>query len=437
MTLIDLGEVRGAATPASPPRPPRTVGRPLRVALAGLLALLALASSAPVVRPASAMLGGRLGSQVLVIGGRVYLLEPAQSGDAGGREVTVHALPADAGPAARPLWRTTVSGVGNLLGVQEYAGLVLFTGNRDGRDVQTLAVDAATGERRWQRPGDPVPTVGGGLLLVGDDIERRGELRAVEPSSGSVRWSLPDHLGVTTFHSRADDGAVDLVVLITAAGRIELRDALSGAVRASLAPPAGGRRGYLQVTVAGDLLLVGRHEQQQVLRLTAYGLANLDRRWELDRPPFGYAIECGPLLCAGAFPSGVSALDPATGQTRWANPRLQTVLAVHGDRLLAAVGGRPDAPIGTVRVLDAATGREVADLGRWEIVRSHTPGGPWYGVRPDRGGAGLVVAELDVAGATARLRDVLPGAAGDCAADGRDMVCRQQSGTYGWWRLPA
>ncbi|MFC8848364.1 MULTISPECIES: PQQ-binding-like beta-propeller repeat protein [unclassified Micromonospora] len=437
MTLIDLGETRGDQGPEPPPRPPRAVGRPLRVALAGLLALFVLVSSAPVVRPASAVLGGRLGVQVVVIGGRAYLLDPATPGSSAPREVTAHATPARAGAAVRPLWRTPVFGSGQLTGVQEHAGLVLFTEYPDGSAAETLAVDVATGERRWQQPGHPVPTVGGGLLLIGEDIQR-GELRSVDPPSGRVRWSVPSRLGRTTFHYRGEGGPADLVALVTAAGRIELRDAASGAVRAGLAAPPGGWQGGLQVDIAGDLLLAFEHDQREVRRVTAYGLGALDRRWALEQPQFGYAVGCGGVLCASAYRgAGLSGLDPATGEVRWTVPRWQTVVAVRGDRLLAIADDQAGGTASHLGVLDAATGREVADLGRWDLAFSRTPGGPSYGTRPDRDGRGLVVAELDLAGATVRLRDVLPGAAGDCAADGRDIVCRRESGTYGWWRLPA
>ncbi|MFE9186944.1 PQQ-binding-like beta-propeller repeat protein [Micromonospora haikouensis] len=435
MTLIDLGEVRGDREPEPAPRPPRAVGRPLRVVLAGVLALFVLASSAPVARPASAVLGGQLGSQVVVLGGRVYVLAP-EVGSGGSREVTAHATPARAGAGIRTLWHMTVTSTGRLVGVQEQDGVALLVDYQpDG--VETIAVDAATGERRWQQAGYPALAAGGGLLLLGDDVER-GELRSVDPTSGRVRWSVPGYLGRAAFSDRDADGAAEQVALITAAGGVELRDAVSGAVRAALAPPPGGWQGGLQVEVAGDLLLTFQHDEAEVRRVTAYGLAALDRRWAVERPGFGYAGVCGAVICAVAYRgSELSGLDPATGEVRWTNPRWQSVVAVRGDRIMVIADEQAGGTASHLGVLDAATGREVADLGRWDLAFSRTPGGPYYGTRPDRDGRSLVVAELDLAGAVVRVRDVLPGAAGDCAADGRDIVCRRPSGTYGWWRLPA
>ncbi|WFE60697.1 hypothetical protein [Micromonospora sp. WMMD712] len=436
MTLIDLGEVRGDGEPGPASRPPRAVGRPLRVALAGVLALFVLASSTPVASPASAVLGGRLGIEVVVLDGRVYLLDPGAPGADGAREVTAHGTPTGAGAGVRTLWRTVLPGLGRLGGVQEQDGVTLLVDYRtDG--VQTLAVDAGTGERRWQQAGYPVLAAGGGLLLLGDDIER-GELRSVDPTSGRLRWSVPGRLGWAAFADSDEDGAAEQVALVTAAGGIELRDTASGVVRASLVAPPGGWRGDLQVEVAGDLLLAFEQDKGEVRRVTAYGLAALDRRWALEQPTFGYAGACGPVLCAYAYRGfDLSGLDPATGGIRWTNPRWQTVVAVRGDRLLAIADEQAGGTASHLGVLDAATGREVADLGSWDLAFSRTPGGPYYGTRADRDGRSLVVAELDLAGAAARVRDVLPGAAGDCAADGRDIVCRRHSGTYGWWRLPA
>ncbi|WP_432957541.1 PQQ-binding-like beta-propeller repeat protein [Micromonospora haikouensis] len=437
MTLIDLGEVRGDREPGSAPRPPRAVGRPLRAVLAGVLALFVLASSAPVARPASAVLGGKLGSQVVVLGGRVYVLAP-EVGSGGSREVTAHATPARAGAGIRTLWHTTVTSTGRLDGVQERDGVALLIDYQpDG--VKTVALDVATGERRWQQAGYPALAAGGGLLLLGDDVER-GQLRSVDPTSGRVRWSVPGRLGRVAFSDRDADGAAEQVALVTAAGGIELRDAVSGAVRASLAAPPGGWQGGLHVEVAGDLLLASEHDEAEgeVRRMAAYGLAGLDRRWAVERPSFGYAGACGAVLCAFAYQgSELSGLDPATGEVRWTTPRWQSVVAVRGDRLLVIADEQAGGTASHLGVLDAATGREVADLGRWDLAFSRTPGGPYYGTRPDRDGRSLVVVELDLAGAAVRVRDVLPGAAGDCAADGRDIVCRRPSGTYGWWRLPA
>ncbi|WP_405112187.1 PQQ-like beta-propeller repeat protein [Micromonospora sp. NBC_01405] len=430
MTVIDLGELRGDVEPDPPPRPPRAVGRPLRAALAGAVALLTLATSTPVARSASAVVPGRIGTEVLVVGGRLYVGDLERPGTGGTREVTVYAPPAGAGGALRPLWRTSVPGEEGLFQVREHGGLVLITGGEDGW-AATVALDAATGRQRWRLPGFPVPTVGGGLLLFGrDEDETTDPLRVVDLSSGRPRWSAPVARGRTVYHHRGAE--VDRVVLIPESGRIEVRDAGSGAVLRAEDPRPGGSPGYQGVSLAGDLLLVKANSGAGGgSRVTAYGLAALDRRWELDLSANEYLEECGDLICVGGREAGLSALDPATRRPRWVNPRWQWIVVARGDRLLVA------ARKATLEftVLDAATGRTVAELGGWDPVFNQGPDEPLFGTRRTREG-GLLVAELDPARAVARWLDVLPDAVGECYSSGRDLLCRRPSGAHGWWRLP-
>ncbi|MCX4473713.1 PQQ-like beta-propeller repeat protein [Micromonospora sp. NBC_01655] len=434
MTVIDLGELRGAVEP-EPPRPPRAVGRPLRVALAGAVALLTLAASAPVARPASAVVPGGPGVEVLLVGGgRLYVAVPETPGSGGTRGVTVYATPAGAGGVLRPLWRTSVPGGEGLFQVQEHGGFVLITGRRDDRVAETVALDAATGRQRWRQPGFPTPTVGGGLLLSGIvEGETTELLRVVDLPSGRLRWSVPVDRGRTAHHYQGAE--IDRVVLIPESGRIEARDAGSGAVLRAGDPHPAGSPGYQSASLAGDLLLLTAHDGiGGSRRVTAYGLAVLDRRWELDLPPTQSLMECGDLLCVGSQEAGLLALDPATLRPRWVNPRWQWVAAVRGDRLLVAADGMRGATV-EFAVLDAATGRTVAELGGWEMVPNQDPDGPLFGIRRTREG-GLLVAELDPARAVARWLDVLPEIPGECHSAGRDLVCRRPGGTYGWWRLP-
>lgn len=86
-------------------------------------------------------------------------------------------------------------------------------------------------------------------------------------------------------------------------------------------------------------------------------------------------------------------------------------------------------------MLDAATGREVADLGTWQLMTWHADE-RLLAVRPAAAGGGVVVAELDVAEGRARVLDVLRGATGDCRSRAETVVCRLQTGELGVWRYP-
>ncbi|MEO3777299.1 PQQ-binding-like beta-propeller repeat protein [Micromonospora sp. B11E3] len=439
MTLIDLGELRGDAEPEPPARPPRAVGRPLRVALAGALVLLTLGASAAVVRPVSAPLPGRFGAvEVFVAPDRVYVAEPVDP-QPGGREVTAYATPTRGGEPLRPLWRVSLPGAGGLFGLTERDGVVFVNVDLDTDHPQTILVDAKTGGRLSRHPGSGAPTVGGGLLLVGNTTLGAPGLQAVDLASGRVRWSLPASLVTFNYHRRGE--LVDRVVvtsdLIPGAdwdGRIEVRDVVSGAVLAARDLKGRERPTYRQVNLSGDLVLVTEGEPGGGAVVTAYGLDALDRRWELRLAEFGQAQRCGALLCLSAPRRGeVSAVDPATGRTRWTNPRWAWFVLARGDRLLVgAVDRRPAG--GGFAVLDAATGRQLAELGRWELAYSRDPDAPLFGVRRTREGD-LLVAELDLARAEARVLDVLPDATGECTVAGRSAVCRRVGGAFGWWRL--
>ncbi|MFG1951268.1 PQQ-binding-like beta-propeller repeat protein [Micromonospora sp. NPDC048830] len=439
MTLIDLGELRGDAEPEPPARPPRAVGRPLRVALAGALALLTLAASAAVVRPPSTVLPGRVGAvEVAVTPDRVYVAE-REGPESGGREVAAYATPTRAGEPLRLLWRVSLPGAGGLFGLAERDGVVFVNVDLDTDHPQTILVDAKTGGRLSRHPGSGAPTVGGGLLLLGNSTLGAPGLQLVDLASGRVRWSLPQSLVTFNYHRRGE--LVDRVVvtsdLLPGAdrdGRIEVRDVVSGAVLAARDLKGRERPTYRQVNLAGELLLVTEGEPGGGAVVTAYGLAALDRRWERRLAEFGQAEQCGALLCVSAPRRGeVSALDPATGRTRWSNPRWPWFLVARGDRLLVgAVDQRPTG--GGFAVLDAATGRQLGELGRWQLTFARDPDAPLFGVRRTREGD-LLVAELDLARAEARVLDVLPDATGECVVAGRSAVCRRVGGAFGWWRL--
>ncbi|MGC4805546.1 PQQ-binding-like beta-propeller repeat protein [Micromonospora sp. DT233] len=440
MSVIDLGELRDDVEPDPPARPPRSVGRPLRVALAGALALLALAGSVPAAPTLSALVPWGVGGDFVVLGGRVYVAAPENLGGGGTREMTAYAPPTRAGGDLRPLWRAALPfGAGEIQG-QEHGGLVLFTGDHSNGGPETVAVEAASGRQRWRLSGSATRTAGGGLLLFGFSRGEGGQqpipLRVVDLASGRLRWSAPLGPDRTALHYRGVE--IDRVALVGGSGRIEVRDAGSGEVLATREPSAGGLREYQGVQIVADLLLVITGDPSGRRRVTAYGLGGLDRRWELDLAPSQELSYCADLLCAGSPEAGLSMLDPATGRPGSAIPRLQWVVTSRGGRLLVVVGtdqGEADAPAGMpFAVLDAATGRTVAELGRWDLADDWDPDGPLLGTRRTREG-GLLVAELDPVRAVTRHLGVLHDTAGDCHSDGWDLVCRRPSGAYGWWRL--
>ncbi|MER7420154.1 PQQ-binding-like beta-propeller repeat protein [Micromonospora peucetia] len=431
MTLIDLGEIRdepGREVP--PPRPPRAVGRPLRVALVLAFLVATVAGAAPVAERVSIVVPARLGSEAFIEGDRLYVVEPAEGEPEGTVEVRAYALPErapanDAPPA--PVWRSRVPAASRFW-LQTGPGMVLFSGaDQDG--VQTVALDVGSGRERWRQPGHPWWD-STGILLMQSVGEEGGVVRSVDPPSGRALWSVPTPRGGAMYSIR--DGLVERIVLAPEqGGRAEVRDPRSGALVHAADLRLGELPGFGHTMVAHDLLLAVRSRAGAV---AAYELDGLRLRWEAHLPMVDHVSDCGELLCVGRREGGITALDPATGAVRWTSGEgWLGVLVAQGGRLLALGAGSVGDRFG---VLDAATGREVADLGvAWQLM-------PWHdddrllAVRPAAAGAGLVVADLDVAAGRARVLDVLRDASGDCRSRGATVLCRLRTGEFGVWRYP-
>ncbi|WP_433391803.1 PQQ-binding-like beta-propeller repeat protein [Micromonospora sp. KLBMP9576] len=425
MALIDLGELRDEPGRAvAPTRPPRTVDRPLRVALALALLVSTMAAAAPVPDRTRIVVPAGPEAEAFLDGDRLYVVEQIEREPEGTVELTSYALPARRpadDPTPAPVWRTRIPAAGRLWQVQAGPGVVLFsvTGQQEGE--RTIALDAGTGQERWRQPGHPWWDATG-ILLMQSGGEEGGSLRAVDPPSGRARWSVPTRREGASYSVRA--GLIERIVLATAQGRIEARDPRSGALLHTADLPLGELRGLGHAVVVRDLLLVNRPE---VGALAAHGLDGLRQRWEVRLPPVDNVGECGNLLCVGWATGGIVALDPATGVVRWTVRGWAGVLSARGGRLLAFGSGD------RFGVLDGATGRQVADLGVWQLM-------PWQdddrllALRGAGDGRGVVVAELDVVAGRARARDVLPHATSDCRGSGARVLCRLRTGGFGVWR---
>ncbi|MEV7987201.1 PQQ-binding-like beta-propeller repeat protein [Micromonospora sp. NPDC085948] len=424
-SVIDLGELRHGPElePAPSPRPPRAKGRPLRCALALLLALATLAAAGPpppgrtvVTVPAEA------GADVQIDGDLVLVINP----------VTVQApqwrLAAFRLSDGEPVWDTPLPGKARFWGIQPKDGLLLLTGyeiGADARDTLTVALDRATGAYRWQQPGGSFELADGNVLLQSVGEDQPLSLRVVDPCCGTVRWQLSTPTAGVTAQPVGEKA--DRVVLSDVRGPVEVRDALTGAVRAraDLRPPDGGPLGYVQVE--NDLLLTAGGQPGA---LTAYGLDRLDRRWSTTIGEIDFVQGCGAVLCLGTRSSGLWGVDPATGEVRWRSDRWAWAWP-SGGQLVAST--RSSDPLGDVFVVDVRTGQEVANLGRWELYQLDSSG-RLLGVRPHPDG-GVLVGELDVSAGTSRVADLLPDATGRCQAIAGHLLCAGTGGPYQIWQL--
>ncbi|MGC4869912.1 PQQ-binding-like beta-propeller repeat protein [Micromonospora sp. DT53] len=422
-SVIDLGELRHGPDPDPLPRPPRAHGRPLRCALVVLLALVTLAAAAvPPPRRAPVTLPARPGSDVLVDGDLFLVMEPTDSATRQGR------LAAYRLPGGEPVWQAPLSVEARYWGMKSLAGMVLVTGfeiGPEGRETRTVALDRATGAYRWQQPGVTYELTDGNLLLRNGGETEPSSVRAVDPCCGTVRWQLPS---TTAEISLRDTGrGVDRIVLYQANGLVEVRDTTTGAVlaRAEMRPPSAARLG---IELIDDLLLAIDRGSGTI---NAYGLDRLERRWTRASGPIEFALDCGPVVCLRTGGNELQALDPATGDVRWRSDRWLWGWP-YESRLMANVSGF--GPMEQYIVLDALTGRQLADLGRWELYQLGV-GGRLVGIRRHPDG-GVLIGELDIAAGEVRIVDVLPDASGECQATTGYLVCSATAaGSYQLWRL--
>ncbi|WP_406036682.1 PQQ-like beta-propeller repeat protein [Micromonospora sp. NBC_00898] len=430
MTVIDLGELRDDPAPAPAPSTgrPGPAARPYRILAVLAVALLALAGCVPAAGRPAAGVPARPGAQAFLVDDRLYLVEPPDLDRNEGRQLVAYRIPADAPPSL--LWRSSLpTASGDIVGLLHRAGSVLLTGPVGGTDgaYRTFTVDARTGRPGWQQPGIAAEA-GDAVLIQTLGAEGPGSIRRVDVPSGRALWSVPIPPGGASL--RFGPAGVDRVVLTPASGAVEVRDAVSGArlVTRDLRP--GELPSWQRTWVVDDLLLVIRENGATV---TGYGLDRLDRRWTTRLSLVGYLSPCGTLLCAYRQIGGMWALAPATGAIRWRDERWQGVLRETAGRFLVTTAD----PAGAARyaVVEAATGRLVADLGSWELADWSDRDDPLIGIRRSRDGR-LVVAEFDLVAARARIIGALPGLLGDCRVGAGTLACRRADGGFGLWRLP-
>ncbi|MFI7605310.1 PQQ-binding-like beta-propeller repeat protein [Micromonospora sp. NPDC049366] len=419
--MIDLGELRHEPEPDRLPRPPRAVGRPLRCALALVLLLACLTGSVPTLERAEVVLPARLGADALLVGDLVMIIDPFDG--SGDRRLAAYRL-----PGGEPAWESSLPAQGRYWGMSSVGGMLVVTGHQGGSGVErslTVVLDLETGAYRWQQPGRPLELADGNLLLESIDPDLSGTLRAVDPCCGAPRWTIPV-AGHQVVYRYTGTG-VDRIALISAEGRVEVFDAVTGALRVGADLWQGERN--VNVQLIGDLLVAVGDTPGTV---TGYDLDRLQRRWQTRVGDALYAGECDPVICVGGRDVGLWVLDPATGRQLWTDDRWAGVWST-GGRLLVGAASTAGPGAEQLAVLDPSTGAVLGELGLWEMAFPARRDQPLVGTRRHPDG-GLLVAELDAGAGTARLLDVLSDAGGECQGNGDRLLCRRTDGAYGvWW----
>jgi len=352
--------------------------RSARWRLAAATALLLLvcggaAAADPPFRPTAAV-PVEAGSSVSVVGDLLVVADPAPldslgitaaagaGGTAGGDSAETTILRGYALPSATKRWEVALPAA--MSQSASRVGDLVLVASRDSirRQTATVAIDAATGEIRWQR-ADAVMTVPGpsaGLAVEevrsasGAGRRISGRVAAVDLASGRTLW----HIRVpSTAVAHVVAGDPSLAVLVHDSGRTEVRDLATGALRSTgTLPPADYAPDNPRLVDHGLVLRHPDGRPGRRIALTAYNLDNVGLEWSRpDRARDVRWAECGERLC-GRTPDGIWTLDLASGALAFAAGDGKPWLPVRGsgdqlvfrllpdERVAVATGGTTTAP---------------------------------------------------------------------------------------------
>jgi outer membrane protein assembly factor BamB len=428
--VIDLGVLGREAVLASAPavRPRRRLG-PALTALAS--AAILLAGSAPPQGPplAESDIRAGLADSVRIMGDQMYLIRPDLSIPRRlPRVVAGHRL-----PDGQRLWQTSLAIRGTIRKTAALPSVTLVSVDRlDG--VETVAVETSTGQVRWRRPYllvDAAPERGVALatesMPATPDRPATSTLAALDLTTGRTRWERPVPADTRHFLDR------QWAVSALPSGRVEVRELGHGGLVAG----AGVRSAVPSsitswVQPAPGQLLVATSESTVV----AYGLPGLDRRWQAEWELTDWSVtpDCGTGLCVFSRTAGLRLVDPASGRTRWSDPRWSSA-ELAGGRLLARGQQRPGSG-SAAALLDPATGRVLLDLAQWTAVgRPAGRDGVLLAVQVDSGRGLAWFGAVDPSSLAMRVLDSASGVRTDCQPGPGSLVCRRRDASVTVWRL--
>jgi outer membrane protein assembly factor BamB len=339
-------------------------------------------------------------------------------------------------PSGELTSRTTVAVAGPIFDVAAAGSAILVSYQIDANGTEaTVALTAGTDRALWRRPSRLLAvSAADGLVLLRENIPQFGGLNwyGVDLVTGDIRWSLQQPTRGFITEAGYVDGFPRMLVTATVAGRIEVRDVVSGAVTAAAKVPVRDQRTGADVPIwpAGDLILVGAPDGT-----TAYTLPGLVQRWHSSADLAGRWVQpdCATLICSLNWQGGLLALDRATGTQRWADPRWNYADQA-GRYLLASQnsGGRRN-PV--VVVLDPENGRVLGDFGPWHTIGVTGSGGHLFGLHEQARDNTVFYAALDPATRGVRVLGAAADVSGDCQTTEEVLVCRRIDASVGIWQL--
>jgi outer membrane protein assembly factor BamB len=441
MTVIELGLVTdgGDQPPADLTRRPlrRAELRRVLVAVVAVVCALTVTGSARPDPHGPARLWSTSFNQgadtFMLSGDAAYVLAPGRNTRLTAYDLRTGAMRWSNSNIASPNWIGQIH-AGALLLPADYT-TARFT-DSDGTEISrefsrdTIAIDAGTGRQLWRRPGEMSAATDGRVLLTqwNGDGSRVETMRVIRIADGGTVWSRPFGHLASWVTDGLNPAAADRLVTATAKGEVEVLDLADGSRKAAATLPWGrrstGNDQDTSLTVQGHRLYVQRSGTGPTV-VTAYDTETLRRLWHVESDEIGAAYDCGPVLCLGSR-AGTVGYDRDTGEVRWRLPDSANAFPLGAGKLLV-----DDDPTGSRHhLVDAATGRRLADLGMAAPVWNFTSAASPYLLARTNEPAGLIsISQFDERSGELLLRGTMPPVVEyGCQNEGSLLACVTQDG---------
>jgi hypothetical protein len=266
-------------------------------------------------------------------------------------------------------WKTALPDRADSLAYLPGAGVVTAWSYSQDAPSRVMVLDAATGARLWELSGElygPATLDAKQALTVTGDPNTPAQARYIDLRTGRAIWTRPVPARAQIVATAgfvvvaAPDGTVTLLARDTGAVLGSLKVDLLVPDDATLNQPD-----IAMVNVIGGRMLVSRRIGTPDGEVASYDLPGLTLRWLRSGLLPGYPWPCGPNLCLSGVTGDMTALDPATGASRWTIEGWQAPAGdLGGGRMLAFREGGLD----HAGILDSTTSRLLGDLGNWTVV---------------------------------------------------------------------
>jgi outer membrane protein assembly factor BamB len=337
------------------------------------------------------------------------------------------------------LWRKLVAGNGPETFVLETDHESIVDANLVDGVSHVMGLDRLSGALLW----DDTATYGNGYpfiqmvdplgrLLVYEAGNHGSRLRWVNSRTGKTIWQVDLPRGWSPdFQSQpAPGGTIWLVSLGGEVMSVKLDDHGGTATHRLSGLVGADSLDYRTVTADHGLVLVtdvnGVFPQQQYATLHAYDAKTLDHLWDDAPDTNASASFCGEQICETSN-VGLSVVDPKTGHRLWSTT--SEVISPTGGNLI--VGPYSPAGQGKQTIVEAASGRKLADITSWSFVQV---GQSLLLTQPARGFVGVWLARLGPGETRPAILGSIPGMSTRCVATSQDIACHAIDGTIVLWR---